>query len=209
MDLYQAISQRRSVKHFDPDHQLSAEEFDLLLHQASLAPTSFNIQHWRFVRIADPALRRDICAAAWDQVQVVEASELLVITADIKAWEKAPGRYWRNTDAQTQELVVNMLTEFYQGRDELQRDEAIRSGAFAAQNVMLAAKAMGYDSCPLIGFDQEAVATLINLPTDHLVVMLLAIGKGVAAPAPRAGQLALAELLVTNRFTTENSNSTL
>ena len=200
MDLSQVITQRRSVKQFDPDHQLSAEEFATLVGQAVLAPTSFNIQHWRFVRISDPVLRANICSAAWDQVQIVQASELLVICADTKAWEKSPERYWHNTDAETQALVVGMLTEFYQGREWLQRDEAIRSGAFAAQNIMLTAKAMGYDSCPLIGFDQDEVAKLIHLPADHLVVMLLAIGKAAAEPAPRAGQLPMTELLVDNRF---------
>jgi nitroreductase len=95
-----------------------------------LAPTSFNIQHWRFVRISDPQLRADICRAAWGQTQVVQASELLVVTADTMAWDKSPERYWRNTDADTQAMVVGMLTEFYQGREWMQRDEAIRSAAF-------------------------------------------------------------------------------
>ncbi len=200
MTLSQAITQRRTVKQFDPEHQLSAAEFDTLLHHASLAPTSFNIQHWRFVRISDRALRAEMCRAAWNQEQVVQASELLVITADIKAWEKSPERYWRNADADTQSMVVGMLGDFYRDREWLQRDEAIRSAAFAAQNLMLSARAMGYDSCPMIGFEQDAVAQLINLPADHLVVMLLAIGKAAADPAPRAGQLTLAELVLNNGF---------
>lgn len=200
MVLGQVITQRRTVKQFDPEHQLSKEEFETLLHHAMLAPTSFNLQHWRFVRISDRALRADICRAAWDQIQVLQASELLVVTADSKAWEKSPERYWRNTDADTQAMVVGMLTEFYQGREWLQRDEAIRSAAFAAQNIMLSARAMGYDSCPMIGFDQKAVAKLINLPADHVVVMLLAIGKAAVEPAPRAGQLPMAEVLINNYF---------
>jgi len=200
MDVTQAITQRRTVKQFDPEHRLSNEEFKTLMHHATLAPTSFNIQHWRFVRISDPQLRADICSAAWEQVQVVQASELLVVTSDIKAWDKSPERYWRNTDADTQAMVVGMLTEFYQGREWIQRDEAIRSAAFAAQNLMLSAKAMGYDSCPMIGFDPDTVAQLIHLPADHLVVMLLAIGKAAAEPSPRGGQLPMDELLINNRF---------
>ena len=64
---------------------------------------------------------------------------------------------------------------------------------------------MGYDSCPMIGFEPDAVAQLINLPADHLVVMLLAIGKAAAEPAPRAGQLALAELVLNNHFPAASS----
>ena len=200
MELHQAIAQRRTVKQFDPHHRLSEEEFETLINQAMLAPTSFNLQHWRFVRKEDSTLRADMCTAAWGQVQVEQASELLVITADIKAWEKSPARYWQNVDAETRSMVVDMLTEFYRGRESLQRDEAIRSAAFAAQNLMLSARAMGYDSCPMIGFDADAVGQLIKLPADHLIVMLLAIGKAAAQPQARGGQLARQDVLLSNRF---------
>lgn len=59
---------------------------------------------------------------------------------------------------------------------------------------------MGYDFCPMIGFDPDAVAQLIHLPADHLIVMLLAIGRAAAEPAPRGGQLPIDELLIDNRF---------
>lgn len=58
MDTFDAIYQRRSVKHFDPDHRLTAEEERKLLEAAIQAPTSFNIQHWRFLIIRDPQLRQ-------------------------------------------------------------------------------------------------------------------------------------------------------
>lgn len=200
MNLFEAIEHRRSVKNFDPDHRLSDTEFDTLLSQALLAPTSFNIQHWRFVRIRDAELRKQIHPLAMDQIQVLEASELLAITADVQAWQKHPERYWRNADTETRKILVDLLLDFYRGREWMQRDEAIRSGAFAAQNLMLAAKAMGYDSCPMIGFDQEGVARLINLPEDHVIVMLLAIGKAIAPAQPRGGQIEVSEILITDRF---------
>ena len=65
---------------------------------------------------------------------------------------------------------------------------------------MLAARAMGYDSCPMDGFDFDAVARLINLPDDHLITMMVAIGKATQAPWPKPGQLPLAEVVVNNRF---------
>lgn len=200
MDLHSLISQRRSIKHFNPDHRLSEQETEQLLRDAMMAPTSFNIQHWRFVLVNDPALRSAIRSAAWDQAQVTEASALFVITADTQAWQKQPERYWQNADSDKQAMAVSMLTEFYQDREWIQRDEAIRSGAFAAQNMMLSAKAMGYDSCPMIGFDQEQVAELIDLPKDHVIVMLLAVGQSVAQAWPRGGQLPLQDVLIENRF---------
>ena len=68
------------------------------------------------------------------------------------------------------------------------------------QTLMLAAKGMGLDSCPMIGFDQEAVAKLVNLPADHCIGPMVAIGKGTKEPWPKPGQLPMSEVVVTDRF---------
>ncbi|MEZ6193277.1 MAG: nitroreductase family protein [Phycisphaerales bacterium] len=60
MDTFDAIKKRRAVKHFDPDHKLTEAEERKLFELATQAPTSFNIQHWRFVVPRDPALRQEI-----------------------------------------------------------------------------------------------------------------------------------------------------
>ncbi|MEO1279933.1 MAG: nitroreductase family protein, partial [Planctomycetota bacterium] len=97
MDTLDAIYQRRSVKHFDPDHQMPVAELTKLLEAAIQAPTSFNIQHWRFVVVRDPELRHTIRKDfGHDQSQMTDASLLIVMTADVKAWEKEPHRYWSN-----------------------------------------------------------------------------------------------------------------
>ena len=82
----------------------------------------------------------------------------------------------------------------------MQRDEAMRSCGIAAQTIMLAAKSLGYDSCPMDGFDYEKVAQLIRLPDDHVIAMFVAIGKGTKQPWPRPGQLDLADVVVKNMF---------
>lgn len=82
----------------------------------------------------------------------------------------------------------------------MQRDEAMRSCGMAAMTLMLAAQAMGYDSCPMDGFDFDAVGKLINLPQDHVVAMFVAIGKGTKEAWPRGGQLAPDEVVVQDRF---------
>jgi len=64
----------------------------------------------------------------------------------------------------------------------------------------LAATAMGYQSCPMIGFDIEGVAKLINLPEDHVMGAMVAIGKGTKDPWPKPGQLPLSEVVIENRF---------
>lgn len=200
LDTFEAIRQRRAVKRYDPAHRLSAEEEKTLLDLAQYSPSSFNIQHWRIVKVSDPELRKKIRAAAWDQAQVTEASLLLIICADMQAWQKKPERYWEKAAVETRDLMVPAIKGFYQSHPELQRDEALRSVGIISQTLMLAAKAMGYDSCPMIGFEAQKVAALINLPEDHLIGMMLAIGKAQKSANPRAGHLPLAEVLFENGF---------
>ena len=118
----------------------------------------------------------------------------------LNAWQKNPERYWRDAPAEVAEVLVNWITPFHEGREWLQRDEAMRSVGMAAQTIMLAAKSMGYESCPMIGFDQDAVAALINLPADHVIGMMIAVGKGTKPAWQKPGQLPLSEVLIQDRF---------
>lgn len=68
------------------------------------------------------------------------------------------------------------------------------------QTLMLAATGMGYQSCPMIGFEIEKLAELIRLPEDHVMGPMVAIGKGTQDPWPKPGQLELDELVVENGF---------
>ncbi len=200
MELFTAIKERRAVKHYNPSASVSESDFSQIMNAVLLSPTSYNIQHWRFVRVTDGIVRRKIQEAAWEQTQVTEAAELIVLCADTQAWQKDPQRYWANTPEDVQAMMLPMLASFYTGKAQLQRDEAMRSCGMAAQTLMLSAKALGYDTCPMIGFDSEQLAQLINLPEGYIISMIITLGKAEKAANKRAGQLPLEELLVTNRF---------
>ncbi len=200
MNTLDAISQRRSVKHYDPNHEMSDEQIKELISLAMLSPTAFNIQHWRFVVVKDKAQREAIRAVAWDQAQVTDASMLIVMCADKQAWAKDPSRYWVHAPSEVQDILVPAITGYYEGKESVQRDETMRSCGIAAQTIMLAAKAMGLDSCPMDGFDFDAVGKIINLPEDHVITMMVAVGKGTKAPWPRPGQLPLEDVMIVDKF---------
>lgn len=199
-ETFDAIEKRRAVKHFDETHQFTDKEIEKLLSLAVLSPTSFNIQNWRFLVVRDVELRKKIRSAAWDQAQVTDASLLLIMCADLKAWEKDSQRYWKNASKDVQDFMIPAIEKFYTGNDQLQRDEALRSIGIVAQTLMLAAKSAGYDSGPMIGFDPQKVSELINLPKDHMIGMMLVIGKAKTPASPRGGQLSLDEVVINDRF---------
>jgi nitroreductase len=195
-----AIRARRAVKHYDPSHKMTDEEINKLLSLAILSPTAFNIQNWRFVVVSDHKLREKIRKVAWDQAQVTDTSLFIVLCADLKSWEKQPERYWTEAPQEVHDFMLPAIDEYYRGKDQVQRDEAMRSCGIAAQTLMLAAKSMGYDSCPMDGFDFDKVAELINLPDDHVITMFVAIGKITKEAWPRPGQLPLDEIVIKNSF---------
>jgi nitroreductase len=200
MNVEQAIIERRAVKAYDPQHRMTEDEISKLMSLAMLSPTAFNIQNWRFVLVQDAALRQEIRKVSWDQAQVTDASLLTVLTADLKAWEKQPERYWRNAPKPAQDFLIPAIGQYYGGREQVQRDEAMRSCGMAAMTIMLAAKEMGYDTCPMDGFDFDAVAKLLNLPADHTPAMFVVVGKALQPAMPRGGQLSMDEVVIHNKF---------
>lgn len=200
MNVFNAIESRRAIKSYDTSVTIPEHDFEKMMQSVLLSPTSYNIQNWRFVRVTSTAKRNEIKDAAWGQSQVSDASELIILCANLDAWKEKPERYWMNADKSTQDILLPMIHDFYAEQTQKQRDEAMRSCGMAAQTLMLSVKALGYDSCPMVGFDPESVAKAINLPNNHVVCMMIAIGKANVDAYPRGGQLPLNEVLYTDHF---------
>lgn len=200
MDTFKAIRTRRAVKHYDPNFSIPAKQEAELMDLVRQSPTSFNLQNYRFVKLSDKALREKVRAVAWNQAQITDASLVYVICGDLKAWDKDPARYMVNYPAELREAYVPMIKKFYDGIEWQQRDEAMRSAGIAGQTLMLAATAMGYETCPMIGFDSDAVGKLINLPKDHVVCMIVVVGKGIKPPRDKGGYIDNSEVFIENSF---------
>ena len=200
MNTEEAIRTRRAVKAYDSNFQLSREEKDELLQLALLAPSAFNLQHVRFVEVSDPALRAQIREVGWNQAQMTDASMLVVICAQVDSWEKNVRRVWDGAPGEVQNFMAGAIDAYYRDKPQVQRDEAMRSCGLMAQTLMLAARAKGLDSCPMDGFDFDAVGKLINLPDNHVIALMVAVGKRAAEPKPRIGKLPFDEVVIRDRF---------
>lgn len=200
MDTLKTIRTRRAIKHYDPEFSIPQEHEDQLKDLLRQSPTSFNLQNWRFVLVKDKNLRTQIQEAAWGQEQVTKASLLFVMCADLKAWDKNPARYWSDAPQEAQDILVPMIKPFYEDREWQQRDEAMRSIGIASQTLMLAATDMGYGTCPMIGFDADKVAKLINLPEDHVIGMMVTVGKGVKPAWNKPSYIPNEEVFIEDKF---------
>ena len=200
MHIDEAIQTRRAVKAYDSNFQLSREEKDELLRLALLAPSAFNLQHVRMVEVADPALRARIREVGWNQAQMTDASMLVVFCAQVDSWEKNARRVWEGTPPEVQDYMAGAIDNYYRDKPQVQRDETMRSCGLMAQTLMLAARGKGLDSCPMDGFDFEAVGKLIGLPENHVIAMMVAVGKRTVDPKPRVGKLPFEEVVIRDRF---------
>lgn len=198
MELEQAIQQRGSVKAYDPDVTLDDAELAAIFRLVERTPSSFNLQHWRFVCVRDHGLRQELMAASWNQPHVGQAAVDVVVCGKLGAHEDA-ARCWSEAPAEVAARMVPMIGGFYAGKEQLQRDEAIRSGSLAAMTLMLVAQSRGWNTCPMIGFDPRKVSAILGIPDDHVPVVLITLGKGGAAPFP-SGRLPLSETVRLDRF---------
>ena len=176
MNISDVIEARRSVKNFDPEYIMPEEDLAELIRLTKLAPSSFNMQNYRLLVVRDMEIRKQIRNVAWDQAHVTDSSVLFILCAHLKAHQEDPSRYWSHAPQEVQDIIGPMIKPFYEGNERLIRDEAIRSTGLAGMTLMLAAKGLGYDSCPMIGFDSEKVAELIKLPPHYALSFMIPVG---------------------------------
>jgi nitroreductase len=199
MNVSEAISSRRAIRTYDRDHKLSDADLRALLSAAALAPSSFNMQNRHIVAVLDQGTKDRLQAAAWNQAHVGDASVVLVLAGDLAA-HKSTTRYLRNAPADVREMFAGMIPEFYGGKDALQREESCRSVGLAASNLMLRARELGLDTCPMIGFDPAQVSEIVGLDADHPPLMLLVVGKRTADAREHLGRLNFEELVSVDKF---------
>ncbi len=97
-------------------------------------------------------------------------------------------------------MLEPMIMRFYDGNDDLLLQEACRTTGIAGMTMMLLAREMGYDSCPMIGFEPAKVSEILGLDEDHPPLMLLTIGKPLEPARPRMGLLDLEEFVSIDSF---------
>lgn len=184
------IVERTSINRFDPLHVIDDATIGELVRYASEAPSAYNFQNWRFIAVRTPAQKARLCAMAYGQKKVEEASVTFIVCGRLKphldlreAWR--PFVAAGHADDATIDAVVGSATRGYADNTQMQRDEAIRSASLAAMTLMLAAQAMGLVSGPMIGFDPDQVRTGFDLGPDEIPALLVTVGRPVPGNWPR------------------------
>ena len=160
MDTMQCIYTRRSIRKY-LDIPLEGEILGRIIEAGTKAPTSGNIQEFRFVVITDETKRKALSQACLQQYWMEKAPVHVVACAEIKRPK-----------------------QFYGIRGE--RLYTIQNVAAACQNILLAAHNYGVGSCWVGAFDEGAVKSIAGIPDyarPHAIITLGYPDEVVPSPA--------------------------
>jgi len=185
-NLNDVIRDRRATPSFDGT-PIPAEDLRQILEAGLHAPSGYNMQPWRFVVVQTPEQKRRLRAASYNQAKVEEASAMIVACGDMDGWRKdldemlemgRAGGMPESYAAQASSSVPNYMSSFSPEQMKLWLNKQVM---LAFTHMMLMAEALGYDTAPMEGFEQEKVHEVLRLPLSYWVVALLGVGhmKGV------------------------------
>ncbi|MCX8001110.1 MAG: nitroreductase family protein [Anoxybacillus mongoliensis] len=191
------IEQRQSVRKYDPTASISKEQLTKLLQLAGKAPSAWNLQHWHFVVIYGKEAQQKLLPIAYNQQQIVDASAVVAVLGDLEANKKTDAVYDRlvaegKMTKEVKETLAKQIEQAYTN-SQYARDAAFSNASLAAMQFMLAAKAEGFDTCAIGGFDTQAFVEAFNIPKRYVPVMLITVGKA-SAPAHPSYRLPINEL---------------
>jgi nitroreductase len=212
-DILQAILQRRAVKDFEPV-EIPAGLREQILNAARQAPSSFNMQPYRFYWVESPSTKKTVSRLCMGQKPAETASALVVAVADVgslSATSQGQSEWMRRSgfsDAKVRDYertakigrilfmpgplgifgavkwAIFRLVNFWKtmGMPPVSRQGvfkwATKSTSLACENLMIAAEALGLNTCPMEGFDGRRLSKFLGLsPRYHEIVMVIAIGK--------------------------------
>ncbi|WP_308635966.1 nitroreductase family protein [Paenibacillus silvisoli] len=199
----QVMRERHSVRQYKRDVVIPEETLNEILELAAAAPSSWNLQQWRFLVIRNQEQKDFVRPIAYGQQQVSDASAVVVILGDLQAHLTGREIYDEMLAAGKlpQEVRDNMVAQIEgaYSYEQVARDEANKNAGLAAMQLMLAAKAKGYDTVAMGGFDKAKLVEALNIPDRFIPVMMIAIGEA-ASPGRPTGRLPLSKLVIHETF---------
>ena len=169
-NIIDALKWRYATKKFDATKKLSKEQLEVALESLRLSASSFGLQPWKFIHVVNPDIRKQLRAAAWDQTQVTDASELFVLAVN-KNVDAAYVERFVESDAKARSISVDVLKGY---GDMMKGSLATRSGeqvvewstrqVYVALGTALTSLAtQGIDACPMEGFDPKKFDEILGL----------------------------------------------
>ncbi|MGG0643815.1 nitroreductase family protein [Sporosarcina gallistercoris] len=197
--LSEVIHARKSVRKFESDYHIAPEVIEEMLQEAILAPSSSNLQPWRFIVIQDPEAKKKIKEFSFNQEQMETSSAIIAVIGDTEMYHNIDEIYGANLQAgyidevNVQRQIDNAKALYPSAPTAARLTIAAFDAGLVSMQLMLIAKAKGYDTVPMGGFDKAQFAKEFNLEDRYVPLVLIALGKA-AAPAYGSSRLPLEKI---------------
>ena len=184
-DFMEIVKGRRSIRVYDENVKISKDEMTQILEEATTAPSSLNLQPWRFV-VIDSAEGKDtlLPLASFNKRQVETSAAVIAIFADYQMADYTKEIFDTAVERglmppEVRDRQVDMIKGIYKDAPkEAIKDSIILDSGLVAMQLMLVARAHGYDTNPIGGYDKKNIAEAFGLEKErYLPVMLISIGK--------------------------------
>jgi len=174
------LNWRYATKKFDAAKKISAEDWKTLEQGLILSPSSYGLQPWKFFVVKNPALRKQLQAASWNQSQIVDASHLVVFTAQKEVGPKEIEKFIAQI-SKTRGIPETALAD-YKGMmtSSLSKPAAeitswtMRQVYIALGEFLVNAAMLGIDACPMEGFDAAQYNKILGLEKDGYTATVVA-----------------------------------
>lgn len=184
-DFKEIITGRRSIREYDPSVKISKEEMTEILTEATLAPSSVNLQPWRFLVIDSKEGKETLKPLAmFNQKQVETSSAVIAVFVDMNSlayieeiYDTAVERGLMPAEVRDRQVpgIKGMLSSVPE--QQMKEMNLIDAGLVSMQ-LMLAARAHGYDTNPIGGYEKDQIAEAYGMDKErYQPVMLISIGK--------------------------------
>ena len=198
MQFKDIVMQRYAVKKFD-GRMIDEDKISELLELVRFAPSALNLQPWKIKVIRDPKVKEQLRKASNDQAQITTCSHLLVFCADtdydglIRRLEALMKKH--GAPLEMQKMVIGMASGFVAKMSAEQKFAWSQAQTYLALgNALNGAKALGFESCPMGGFDPKEYSRILKIPAHLVPVMLCPVGYAADKPMPKA-RFALDEII--------------
>ena len=189
MEFATIVMSRYATKKFD-GRKIPEPKIHELLEMVRFAPSALNLQPWKIKVVTDQRMKEQLKPAAFDQEQVTTCSHLLVFCADpdYDSLIRRLGALLKKSGVpeEMQERVIGMAVQFTKPLSPEQKLAWSQAQTYLALgNALNGAKSLGFDSCPMGGFDPEAVSRILKIPLPLVPTMLCPVGYAADTPMPK------------------------
>ncbi|MDF2922030.1 MAG: nitroreductase [Paenibacillaceae bacterium] len=199
----QTLLSRHSVRRYKKGVRIQEDILREILEVAGRAPSAWNLQHWKFLVIQEQDVKEKLLPIAYNQPAIVDSSAVVVVLGDYQANKNAEAVFSQSIaagvmlPAYAERSIVSINQAYEAAGAEFARQHAYLNAGLVSMQLMIAAKALGYDTVPMTGFNAQLLSEQFQIEPRYVPAMIVCIGVS-DEPSHQSPRLPLEQVIYQN-----------